>query len=153
MKNLCRDALTSILALLAPLATPTIERRLAKWAEHLIGDVPRLSAPWVVRFRWPMDRGGSRSDVLDVVLYQFGRQVHGYGHVQGEPGDRFEYRGAIKRNVFFGTFRRADGRMLSGTGSFVLKIAADSKTMQGRCGWYDSGLDDVWSSPYEWRRR
>ena len=60
--------------------------------------------------------------------------------------------GRIKRNVFYGSFYRKNERILAGTGTFVLKIIADSRKMVGRCTWYDSLLDDVWSSSYVWLR-
>lgn len=74
------------------------------------------------------------------------------GHVQGEPGDPFVYRGSIKRNVFYGSFSRKDSPVLAGTGTFVLKILSDSRRLEGRCSWYDKILDDVWSSGYAWTR-
>jgi hypothetical protein len=68
------------------------------------------------------------------------------------PADVFHFRGTIKRNVFYGTFARQDAQVLAGTGTFVLKVMADSKTLIGQCMWYDATLDGVWSSDYEWHR-
>jgi len=116
-----------------------------------MADVPRLAANWVIHFDDPCP-GGFRPAAIDTSLLQFGHQIQGTGHLQGHPGDPFEFRGLIKRNVFYGSFYRKDAHLLAGTGTFVLKIAADSRSMIGHCIWYDSLLDDVWSSKYVWTR-
>ena len=137
---------------LARLVTPALERRLSHLANYLIADVPRLEGAWVARFRDPRSNGVSEVVALDATLRRFGRRLHGAGHFQGRPGDLFEFRGLIKRNVFYGSFHRKDAHILAGTGTFVLKIAADSRQLAGRCTWYDSLLDDVWQSKYVWTR-
>lgn len=151
MENI-RDILAFILSILAKLAGPLLRSRLSRLSLWLIPDTPRLAGAWVVRFRDPLSNGGSRVCSIDAVLSQYGRRVQGTGNVQGEPGDPFEYRGWIRRNTFFGEFRRKNQGVLAGTGTFVVKIAADGREMEGRCGWYDSDLDAVWSSRYEWVR-
>jgi hypothetical protein len=55
--------------------------------------------------------------------------------------------------VFYGTFKRTDSHILAGTGTFVLKISANSRDMTGHCTWYDNALDDVWASEYVWTRK
>ena len=59
----------------------------------------------------------------------------------------------IRRNAFFGEFRLKNRGLLASTGTFVLKVAADSQQMEGRCGWSDSDNGGVWSAHYEWSRR
>jgi len=147
-----RDILAFALSILAKLAGSELRSRLSRLSLWLLPDTPALRGAWVIRFRDPLASGASRILKIDAVLTQFGRRVQGSGHVQGEPGDPFEYRGWIRRNAFSGEFRRKNRSVLAGTGTFVLKIAADGLEMEGRCGWYDSDLDGVWSSRYFWNR-
>lgn len=135
------------------MTTPGLERRLSQWASRFDLDVPRIGGAWVLRYRLSQKVAGSDLRYIDAILHQFGRRVRGVGHVEGEPGDPFEYRGEIIRNTFSGTFRRKDRRILAGTGTFLLKISANSLTMTGRCTWFDSTLDDVWTSVYLWTRK
>lgn len=90
---------------------------------------------------------------MDVALSQFGTRIRGTGHIQGEPGQPFEFQGRVKWNVFYGTFSRRDTHVLAGTGTFVLKIAADTKSMTGCCAWFDSLIDEAWMSEYQWTRK
>ena len=150
MKRLLQNAITYIFALIARILTPTFQKQIQRLCVHLVADIPQLGNAWVVRFKDPLGSRGSCTKIIDANLQQFGRYLWGNGHFQGEPGDPFIYRGIIKRNAFYGTFRRKDSHILAGTGTFVLKISADSKTMVGRCSWYDSFIDDVWSSKYIW---
>lgn len=153
MKRAIQDILTYVLALLARVLTPAFQRQIARLCLRLAADVPQVGTAWVVRFTEPWRSGRSRSRAIDAVLQQFGRFVRGDGHVQGHPGDPFEYRGVIKRNVFYGTFRRRDAHVLAGTGTFVLRISADSRSMTGYCTWYDNLIEGVWSSKYVWGRK
>ena len=153
MKEILQNITTRIFSLLASLASPAIQSYLKNWATNLAGDVPRIGSAWVVRLNNPTTTKTARQDLIDARLHQFGRRVSGIGFVQGEPGDPFEYDGFIRRNVFYGAFRRKDAHILAGTGTFVLKITADSRNMIGRCTWYESRIDAVWSSKYVWIRR
>lgn len=153
MKTLTQNIITQLLALLARVLTPTFQRQIARLCIHLVADVPRLGSAWVVEFRQPCRSGGSKPSGIDARLEQYGRFLQGNGHFQGEPGDLFDYRGIIKRNVFYGTFRRRASHVLAGTGTFVLKISPNSRRMTGYCTWYDNVLDDVWSSKYVWIRK
>ncbi len=153
MKSIIKDIITYVLALIARVLTPAFQRQVARLCSHLVADVPQLGTSWVVHFRQPSRFGQSKANAIDAELQQFGRFLRGNGHVQGEPGDPFKYRGVIKRNVFYGTFRRRSSHLLAGTGTFVLKINADSRRMIGHCTWYDNLLDDVWSSKYVWTRK
>lgn len=153
MKLRIQDIIAFLIAFVARLLTPAFQQWLARLSTRLVADVPRLGTTWVVHFTNPDHRGGSKAKAIDAALQQFGRFVHGSGHVQGEPQDPFEYRGVISRNVYYGTFRRKDAHVLAGTGTFVLKIDPDSRRMTGRCTWYDNILDDVWSSKYVWERK
>ena len=153
MSQFLQNLIARIFSLLANLATPPVQRLLERWATALAGDVPKIGAAWVVKFNDPRAGKTARPCLIDARLRQFGRRVAGTGFVQGEPGDPFQYDGTIVRNVFFGTFRRKDSHILAGTGTFVLKIAADSGAMSGRCTWYHSRIDAVWSSKYIWTRR
>ena len=153
MKHYFRDFITYTLALLARVLTPALQRRVIRLCMHLASDVPQLGTAWVVRFVNPTPSGNARTVSIDATLQQFGRYIRGRGHVQGEPGDLFIYRGIVKRNVFYGSFRRIDSHILAGTGTFVLKISANSRRMNGDCTWYDNLLDDVWSSKYSWTRK
>ena len=119
-------------------------------AEHLV-IVLELAGHWNARFEDPAFSGALPVSI-EATMKQFGRRLCGVGHVQGHPGDTFEFHGMIKRNVLYGTFARTDAHVLAGTGTFVLKIMADSKRLLGTCMWYDGLLDEVWASPYEWRR-
>jgi hypothetical protein len=148
-----KDLITYALALVARILTPTFQRQIARLCVHLAADVPQLGTTWVVHFRQPHRSGGSKRTAIDATLQQFGRFLRGSGHLQGEPGKPFEYRGIIKRNVFYGTFRRKKSHILAGTGTFVLKISPDSRDMAGHCTWYDNVLDDVWASDYMWTRK
>ena len=152
MNQYFRDLLTFAFALIARVLTPALQRRLVRLCVHLSADVPRLGVTWVVRFRDPVSAQKARYRTIDATLQQFGRFVHGRGHIQGEPGDPFVYRGVIKRNAFYGSFRRVDSHLLAGTGTFVLKISANSTHLTGHCTWYDNRLDDVWTSDYAWVR-
>lgn len=146
------DFVVLILELIARAAWPSLRARLSDWAGELLPDVPCLTGHWVADFHNPSRGKGTRRLAIDAHLLQFGRHVSGTGHVQGAPGDLFRFRGTIKRNVFYGSFAREDAQVLAGTGTFVLKVKADSKTMTGQCMWYDATLDGVWSSEYEWKR-
>ena len=152
MKQHIRDFITILLALLARVLTPALQRQVIRLCIHLAGDVPQLGTAWVVRFSNPTRSGSARKVSIDATLQQFGRYVRGRGHIQGEPGDPFIYKGVIKRNTFYGSFRRIDSHILAGTGTFVLKISPDSRRMSGHCTWYDNLMDDVWSSQYLWVR-
>ena len=153
MKQHLRDIIIFTLALLARVLTPALQHRVVRLCVHLASDVPQLGAAWVVHFANPTRSGNSRNIAIDATLQQFGRFVRGHGHVQGEPGDPFVYKGGIKRNAFYGSFRRVDSHVLAGTGTFVLKISANTRLMTGHCTWYDNLLDDVWSSNYTWNRK
>jgi len=153
MRQAFQTIATSALAGLARLLTPAISRQLSRLSTRLVSDVPRLASTWAVRFDDPTRIGGLRPTGIDATLQQFGRIVRGIGHVQGEPGDPFIYRGIIKRNAFYGSFRRVDSHVLAGTGTFVLKISSNSRQMTGQCTWYNSQLDDVWTSSYAWTRK
>ena len=148
-----RDAVAFILSILAKPAGTALRSRLSRLSLWFLPNTPALAGAWVVSFRNPLPGGASRIQKIDALLMQFGRRVQGSGHVQGEPGDPFEYQGWIVRNAFFGEFRRKTQNVLAGTGTFVVKISADGRELRGRCGWYDSDLDAVWSSRYEWVRR
>jgi hypothetical protein len=148
-----RYILNYALVTLARVLTPALQRRVIRLCLLLSGNVPQLGVAWVVRFANPARSGDARNLSIDATLQQFGNLVRGRGHVQGEPGDPFIYRGVLKRNAFYGTFRRVDSHVLAGTGTFVLKISADTRRMTGYCIWYDNLLDDVWSSTYTWARK
>lgn len=147
-----RDSLAFILLILAKMAGSTLRSQLSRLSIWLLPDTPALAGAWVIRFRYPLPGGASRVCKIDAVLTQFGRRVQGIGHLQGDPGDPFEYRAWIRRNAFFGEFRRKNRSIIAGTGTFTLKIFANGQTLDGRCGWYDSDLDSVWSSRYDWSR-
>ncbi|GMW03105.1 MAG: hypothetical protein AMXMBFR84_42410 [Candidatus Hydrogenedentota bacterium] len=153
MKHSIYEAAAYFLAILARLLTPAIQRQLARICTRMVGDVADLESTWLVTFTEPSPKGKVRTQAIDATILQFGRLIRGTGHIHGEPGDPFEYQGIVKRNVFYGTFRRKDSHVLAGTGSFVLKINADSREMTGRCTWYDNLLDDVWTSKYRWKRK
>ena len=150
MKAIFADLVSRAFSLLAGLATPHFQKILERWATSIEDDVPRIGSTWVVHFRNPGTRRTARPALIDAHLHQFGRRVSGIGFIQGEPAIPFRYEGVIRRNVFYGTFKRKDSHVLTGTGTFVLKIAADSSRMAGRCTWYESRIDDVWSSGYVW---
>lgn len=152
MKQVLKDGLSYTLSLLAKLAAPTVERWLSNWTASLFSDLPMIGGAWVARFDEPADDAVNPQNI-DAVLRQFGRRIEGIAHVQGEPGDPFVFRGRVRRNVFYGVFKREDRRVLAGAGTFFLKVAADSRAMSGVCSWYDSDLDEVWSSPYAWTRK
>lgn len=152
MKEAIQDLIARLLALVAAVVSPAAQNMLERWARSLAGDAPRVGGAWVVRFSYPFPGRGRRRAKIDARLRQFGRRVQGVGFLQGDPGDPFQYEGFIRRNALFGTFRRKDAQMLAGTGTFLLKIAADCSRMSGRCAWYQSRIDDVWSSRYDWRR-
>ena len=153
MKSFLRDILTYVLAILARILTPALQRRVIRLCLHIANDMPQLGTAWVVRFANPTRSGKSRNLAIDATLHQFGRFVRGYGHVHGEPGDLFVYKGVIKRNTFYGSFRRVDSHVLAGTGTFVLKISPNTRELEGHCTWFDNILDDVWSSNYKWTRK
>ena len=153
MKNVFQDGLTYALALLARIATPTLKRQLSRLSLLIVSDVPRLGTTWTASFQDPIGPGEIRVNAVDASFHQFGRYLWGTGHIQGEPGDPFEFRGLVRRNVFYGAFHRKDAHVLAGTGTFVLKIDADSRKMAGYCTWFDSILDDVWHSEYVWTRK
>lgn len=148
-----RDALAYLLAAAARLLTPALQRRLAQLCASLSADLPQLGSTWVVHFGEPGEDGGVQAAAIDAELRQFGPFVRGRGHRQGEPGDPFEYRGVIKRNALYGSYRRSRAHVLAGTGTFVVKISPDSRRLSGHCTWYDNALDDVWSSAYTWTRK
>lgn len=148
-----QDIFTYMLALVARAIAPALSKHLSRLASIFVSDVPRLEAKWVVKFANATASRNQNPTKIDATLQQFGRFIVGNGHVHGEPHDLFVYWGMIKRNAFYGSFRRKDSRILAGTGTFVLKISADSRHLTGHCSWYDNVLDDVWSSTYEWNRK
>ncbi len=141
-----------VLSILAKFAGPQLGKQFSNFSFRILSDVPDLRDGWVVRFRDPFPNSTTRVLKIDAVLTQFGHRVRGFGHVQGEPNDPFEYSGTVRRNAFFGEFRRKNRSILAGTGTFVVKIVASGREMNGRCSWYDSDLDRVWSSRYDWSR-
>lgn len=96
---------------------------------------------------------GVETRAIDARLEQYGCFIIGIGHVQGEPGDPFQYHGVIKRNVLYGRFRRKDSNLLAGTGAFVVKMSTDLREMTGQCSWYENSIDGVWDSGYIWTRK
>jgi hypothetical protein len=130
---------------------PRLRHRLSVIASDLMPDLPELGGHWVAHFQDPTP-AGPQPLAVEVELQQFGRSLRGEGRILAQPGDVFDFRGTIRRNVFFGSFARHDSRVLAGSGAFVLKIVADSKHLRGSCLWYDGSLDDVWVSPYRWQR-
>ncbi|MFC1601296.1 hypothetical protein ACFL34_03005 [Candidatus Sumerlaeota bacterium] len=153
MKKGLQNLILNILALIARIAAPAVARQLQRLSMRIVSNVPKLGSTWVAHFRDPELPYGSREKKVDVSLQQFGRFVRGTGHIQGEPDRPFEYRGIIKRNAFYGNFMRDDPHVLASTGTFVLKINADSCRMLGSCTWYEGVLDEVWSSVYVWVRK
>lgn len=149
MTRTLRDIFLFLASFSAQAVSPLLQRGIAKVMEGL-GDVPRIGSSWVVKYTEPISCGRVRKIAIDVKLIQTGRYVRGTGHLQGRHDDEFFYSGTIRRNVFYGTFRRRDSHVLAGTGTFVLKIAANSREMNGCCSWYDAAIDDVWSSEYVW---
>jgi len=141
-----------VLEALARAAWPSLRKRIARVVCDLLPDVPDLEGQWVAIFINPTKKQGTKRLSIDANLVQLGRSVSGTGHVRGNAGDLFHFQGTIKRNVFFGTFARRDAQVLAGTGTFVLKVMADSKALHGHCMWYDATLDGVWSSAYDWKR-
>ena len=133
MKQPLQEGISIALAALARLLTPALARQLSRLSLLIVVGVPRLGATWTARYREPTRQGGVRQGKVDLVFNQFGSRVWGIGHIEGEPGDPFEFRGQIKWNVFYGTFSRRDTHILAGTGTFVLKIAADTQSMTGSC--------------------
>jgi len=152
MNRTIHESVFFLLALMARWIAPLLQNQRARLCTRLAGDVPRLGRTWVVRFDEPRPAGSQKPQTIDATLRQFGRFVTGKGHIQGQQGDPFEYQGIIKRNVLYGSFRRVDSHVLAGTGTFLLKIGANSKEMSGHCSWYDNYLDDVWTSGYSWKR-
>ncbi len=114
---------------------------------HLFTDVPKIKGRWRVTVSEP---GRLTPQKLEVELNRFGRSVYGEGNLVGKREDPFTFTGEIRRQAFFGTFRRKKSRVLAGTGTFLLKILADDKSMTGHCNWYDKDLDNTWTSGYEW---
>lgn len=145
------EFLALLLEMLAELVWPSLGRRLAGTAMGLLPDIPIIAGRWVGSFQDPRPCGCVANQV-HLELHQFGRRLRGTGHLEGAPGDQFEFRGRVKRNIFHGSFSRKDAHNLAGTGAFVLKVTAHAKTMAGNCMWYDGELDRVWESPYYWRR-
>lgn len=153
MKNVVQDTLAYILLLLARILSPKAGEALSRAATRLSGDVPDLNGWWTISFRWPHADGGTKNAEIDAKVRQFGRFFRASGHLHGEPGDPFEYRGTIRRNVLYGTFQRKDSHILAGTGTFIVKVNADNREMEGSCAWYASKLDAVWRSPCLWNYR
>jgi len=149
--NRLNEFLAKVLQLIAALAWPRLRERLSIMAQELLPDLPELAGYWIAHFEDPTPTGRAVMSV-EICLQQVGRSLRGQGHILAQPGETFNFQGAIRRNVFFGSFARQDTRVLAGTGAFILKIIADSKHLRGNCLWYDGSLDDVWVSPYHWQR-
>lgn len=132
--------------------TEPVRQHIANFATKQLYDRAILAGQWSAEFSDPSVHGGPIPLTVDVKLSQFGKRLSGYGEIRGKPGDRFDFQGFVKRNVFIGTYARTNRHVLAGTGNFVLKIVADSKRMHGKCLWYDGLLDEVWTSGYLWKR-
>lgn len=142
-----------VLKLIARLTGPLLERRLARLALRLLPDLPHLEDYWTLEFEEPPHRGNKRTKRRVIMkLSQFGRNLGGIGHFQRSPQDSFTFTATIRRNVLYGSFSRSEHHILAGTGTFVLKIGAHSRRLEGHCLWYDGLLDTVWASPYRWKR-
>lgn len=152
MESIFQSLVLKTFSILAHAIAPLFRTRLAKLLRKVSGDIPQVSGAWVIEYQEPDHDNTTCASLIDAKLEQFGTFVIGTGHVQGFPGDPFRYEAVIKRNAMYGTFKRKDSDVLAGTGTFVLKVAADLKTMQGHCSWYDSGLDGVWRSHFLWHR-
>lgn len=153
MTRLKEEFIAQALGFLATLLTPGLLRWIVSVSQRYSdSSIPRVAGAWTVRFNEPTGRRGVVARAIDAELQQCGRYIHGRGHLQGNGGDPFRYQGMIKRNVLYGTFQRLDSHVLAGTGTFVLRISADSNTFVGQCTWYDNHLDNVWSSEYRWIR-
>ena len=131
-----------------------MKRRLADFANNLLVDVPLIEGFWAVEFQdsTPPHSAQPHHTAIDAQLTQFGRKIIGRGHLHGESNDEFHFRGIIRRDIFLGQYQRKNLRILGGVGSFVLKIDGLSKTMQGKCLWYEGTDDQVWDSEYRWKR-
>jgi hypothetical protein len=148
------ELLVLMLELIARILTPAAKRRLAEFANNLLVDVPLIEGFWAVEFQDSLPARGTQSTMreIDAHLTQFGRKIQGRGHLHGESSDEFHFRGIIRRDIFLGQYQRKNLRILGGVGSFVLKIDGLSKTMTGKCLWYEGTDDQVWHSEYRWKR-
>lgn len=153
MKSIYLNASSYAIAVLARLLSPALRRHLSRQLARISGELPQLGGVWAVHFENPACYGRKVRRAIDAELEQFGQFVYGTGHLHGEPGDPFEYRGFVKRNAVYGFFRRKDSNILAGTGTFVLKVSPDTQKMAGHCTWYDNPLDDVWASAYRWTKK
>lgn len=150
--KMLKEWLVLLLEMTARFVAPRAEEKLARFACRLLPDVPLLSGHWTVEFRDPLPTGDSQAACLLVQLDQFGRRMTGRGFLRDQPSETFVFHATIRRNVLYGSYRRNDPHVLGGTGTFVLKITALSRRLEGQCLWYDALLDDVWVSPYSWNR-
>jgi len=66
----------------AGLAEGALEKRLARVALRLSGDLPKLAGPWIVTFDDPAPAAAHRRGRVHVVLRQWGRRVLGRGHLE-----------------------------------------------------------------------
>lgn len=141
--------LSVLASLVAGLLLPRIVRVLNNIWNHFFTGVAKVEGNWVATFTEP---DGTENNI-EVRLKRLGTAVRGTGYVTGRSDDPFCFRGTLKRQSLAGDFWRSRSRVLAGTGAFLLKVAADEKTMLGFCSWYDTETDAVWNSNYRWNKR
>lgn len=152
MKDSHTEKILTVIAMLAKASSPWIQRAIIAIAGRFDSDTPQIGTHWTANFLDPDAGRNKHARTVEISLNQLGRSVWGQGHLQGRPNDPFEFKGTIKRNAFYGSFRRTNSHVLAGTGAFVLKISANTRFLTGHCSWYDSEVDDVWSTEYRWHR-
>ena len=127
---------------------PSTVRFLSNASSNLLGDFPKIEGDWEVEFT---EHDGSDKKI-ELTIERFGKSVKGSGHIVGNSVDPFIFRAVLKRQVLVGNFRRSRS-VLAGTGSFLLKISADEKSMCGHCCWYENNIENICSSNYKWTKK
>lgn len=141
-----------LVSIVAGLSLNPLTKQCGRMWDRLFRDLPPLSGKWKTAYKF-VD-GGQEVDAGESAEIQLhGRWCTAQTFMQRDHNRRWKLAGAIQGRYWSGTVRAADKHSLSGAGVFQLKIWENGQRMEGYMMWWDGGLDRVYVTPYEWKKK